>query len=277
MRPLVQSMKMQSSLRCLLALCGAVTVCGCAVSTVEEVGVAEEAALTSNALTSNALTSNALTSNALTSNALTSNALTSNALTSNALTSNALTSNALNDPNSLELMKYIVGCALPAGAEVVTPAETFEGELGLAPEWGLPGGHCDSACIGWVSGCVLSRVDFLGVHVEISVRGDLPALAVSAAEAAAYTDREATYYGDIFAAPQQRFACLSPGQTSDTRVCGPSLVGCVMTITGACNDVCAPPTADGAFRDCLGLVPAPGGLPFDFIEPFPGSVTVFLP
>ena len=241
-------------------------MCGCAASTVE-VGVAEEAALTSNALTSNALTSNALTSNAL----------TSNALTSNALTSNALTSNALNDPNSQEVMKYIVSCALPAGVEVVTPAQTYEGELGLAPEWGLPGGHCDRECIEWVSGCVLSRVDYLGVHVEISIRGDLPALAVSAAEAAAYTDREATYYGDIFAAPQQRFACLSPGQTEDTRVCGPSLTDCVMTITGSCNDVCDPPTADGAFRNCLGRVPDPIFPPLPIIEPFFGSVTVYLP
>src|SRR5580693_8552790 len=99
-------MKTQDSLQCLLVLFGALTVGGCtAPTTAEEVGVAEEAALTSNALTSNALTSNALTSNALTSNAL-----TSNALTSNALTSNALTSNALQDPNALEVLKYIVSC-----------------------------------------------------------------------------------------------------------------------------------------------------------------------
>jgi hypothetical protein len=252
------------------------TVCGCAASTAD-VGVAEEAALTSNALTSNALTSNALTSNALTSNALTSNALTSNALTSNALTSNALTSNALHDPNSQEVMKYIVSCALPAGVEVVTPAQTYAGELGLAPEWGLPGGHCGPSCIEWVSACVLSRVDFLGVHVEISIRGENPALAISAAEAANYDDREATYYGNIFTSPQQRFACLSPGKTEDPRVCGPSLAGCVMTITGSCNNVCGPPTADGAFQNCFGTVPNPIFPAFPLIEPFFGSVTVFLP
>ncbi len=211
-------MKNHISLGCLLALLGAITASGCAASTGEEVGVAEEPALTSNALTSNALTSNALTSNALTSNALTSNALTSNALTSNALTSNALTSNGLKDPNSQEVMYYIVGCALPAGAEVVTPEQTYQGELGLAPEWGLPGGQCDQDCQQWVSACVLARVDFLGVHVEISVRGASPALATSAAEQAAYPDREAAYFGNIFGATQQRFACLPPARRR-TRAC----------------------------------------------------------
>jgi hypothetical protein len=266
-------MKNQFSLQCLLALLGAITVSGCAVSTGEEVGVAEEAALTSNALTSNALTSNALTSNALTSNALTSNALTSNALTSNALTSNALTSNALKDPNAQEVMKYIVSCALPASARVVTPEQTYEGELGLAPEWGAPGGHCNKDCVEWVSACVLARVDFLGEHVEISIRGDNPALATSKAEQTAYPDREATYFGNIFAAEQQRFACLPPGATSDTRVCGPSLTGCVMSFTKPCDWVCDPPSADGAYRNCsaplgdVGLLEDLGGF---------RSITVYL-
>jgi hypothetical protein len=259
-------MKSQFSLRCLLVLLGALTATGCAVSTGEEVGVAEEAALTSNALTSNALTSNALTSNALTSNAL-----TSNALTSNALTSNALTSNALQDPDAREVLKYIVSCALPATAELVTPEETYPGELGLAPEWGEPGGHCDQNCAEWVSACVLSRVDFLGVHVEISIRGDEPALATSPAEQAAYPDREATYFGNIFTAPQQRFACLPPGATEDPRVCGPSIEGCVMSFTAACNEVCAPPSSDGAYNNCRAAVDGNG---WD-VQAF-RSVTVYL-
>jgi hypothetical protein len=266
-------MKFQSSLGCLLALFGAFTVSGCALSTANEVGVAEEAALTSNALTSNALTSNALTSNALTSNALTSNALTSNALTSNALTSNALTSNALQDPNAREVLKYIVSCALPADAEIVTPEETYAGELGLAPEWGAPGGHCDTDCAEWVSACVLARVDFLGVHVEISIRGENPALAVSASELAAYPDREAAYFGNIFGATQQRFACLPPGATEDPRVCGPSIKGCVMTFPGPCAEICDPPSKDGAYANCS--APADGHHFFDEWTAY-RSITVYL-
>src|SRR6185437_3209897 len=70
----------------------------------------------------------------------TSNALTGNALTGNALTGNALTGNALTDPNAREVLKYIVSCALPKGesVEFTVGSKDYEynGELGLAPEWG---------------------------------------------------------------------------------------------------------------------------------------------
>jgi hypothetical protein len=272
----LEHMKTQSSLGCLLLVLGAFAATGCVASTDEAVGVAEEAALTSNALTSNALTSNALTSNALTSNALTSNALTSNALTSNALTSNALTSNALADPNARELLKYVVSCALPTGAQVVTPSGTYEGSLGLAPQWGKPGGHCDESCQEWVSACVLSRVDYSGTKVSISIRGQNKALATSAQEQSSFSNREATYYGNIFKSPQLRFACLSPGKTALPRVCGPSLDNCVMTITGQCDDVCERPTKDGAFRNCRAPVSDDDNCGDDDGTTFHGSVTVFL-
>jgi hypothetical protein len=275
-------MKTQESLQCLLVLFGALTVGGCAVSTADEVGVAEEAALTSNALTSNALTSNALTSNALTSNALTSNALTSNALTSNALTSNALTSNALQDPNAAEVLYYIVSCALTPEQSVTVGGQTYYGELGIAPQWGETGGSCDTTCMGPVSACVLARVDYLGQHVEISVRSDSPALSASSAEMAAYPQIEATYYGNIFARATRRFVCLPPGLTQDPRVCGPSIESCVMQFTGACADACSPPLSaaeggQGAYLDCA--APVRGDLSWDpaNLEVFPGAVTVFLP
>ena len=41
------------------------------------------------------------------------------------------------------------------------------GSLGLAPQWGMEGGKCDTQCQRWVSACVLSRVDFLGVAKPI--------------------------------------------------------------------------------------------------------------
>ncbi len=265
-------MKTQPSLGCLLLVLGAFAATGCVASTDEVVGVAEEAALTTNALTTNALTTNALTTNALTTNALTTNALTTNALTTNALISQALT-----DPNAREVLKYIVSCALPVGAQISTPTGNYEGALGLAPQWGKPNGRCDESCQEWVSGCVLSRVDYAGVHVPISVRGQHKALATSAQERRDYPNREATYYGNIFKAPQLRFACLTPGATEIPRVCGPSLASCVMTITGYCNEVCERPTSDGAFRNCRAPVSDDDDRDCDDDgTEFHGSVTVFL-
>jgi hypothetical protein len=251
----------------------ALTACNGAPGEVDEqTGETQEAALTSNALTVNALTVNALTVNALTVNALTVNALTSNALTSNSLVSTALT-----DPNGRELFSYIVSCALPAQSEVTVKAGgvsySFDGGLGLAPQWGQPGGKCDEGCQEWVSACLLARVDYLGVHREISVRGQNPALAISLAELFTFPQREATYFGNVFTAPapQRRYACLSPGQTEISRVCGPTLKGCVVDVDAACNRVCGFPTLDGSFPDCQ---PEDG----DRDDPvYHGSITVFLP
>jgi hypothetical protein len=239
------------------------------------VGVAREESLTANALTANALTANALTANALTANALTANALTANALTANALTAGALT-----DPDARSLLKYVVGCALPAGSQIDLTiggvTYSFEGQLGLAARWGKPGGSCDASCRAWVSGCVLSRVNHLGVPVPISVRGENPQLSSTLVERQSYPRREATYYGDVFSSPQKRYACLSPGATADTRVCGSSLDGCVMTFVGACDDACDGVRGDGSFPNCRSAVrDAHGHFP-PGASSYPGSVTVFL-
>jgi hypothetical protein len=240
----------------------------------ESIGSAQQDALASNALASNALASNALASNALASNALASNALASNALASNALASNALVMQALDDPNAREVLQYMVSCALPANESVVVRVQgttyTYPGQLGLAAAWGEPGGTCNRDCQQWVSACLMARVDFLGVKREISLRGTNPALTLSAVERQDYTVREATYFGNVFTSPQQRYACLSPGQTEIQRVCGPSLDDCVVDVDASCNKVCDPPTADGAFRNCR---PHDGDCDD---PPYQGSITVFL-
>jgi hypothetical protein len=223
----------------------------------------------------NALTANALTANALTANALTANALTANALTANALTANALTANGLRDPLGRELLKYVVSCALPDGAGVTVQVDgttyRFAGSIGLAPEWGRASGSCDGSCQRWVSACVLARVDAAGVKREISIRGDNPALRPVWHELRDYPNREATYYGNIFAEHEPRYLCLSPGATSDTRVCGPSLDSCPMTVVGSCDDVCGDRGAFGTFQDCRTGRRWSGG------AVYAETVTVFLP
>jgi hypothetical protein len=237
--------------------------------------------LTPDALTANSLTATALVNNVLTGSAPTASALTGNPLTAGALTSNALTALALwVDPAARLLLGYVVGCALPAGAhlDIALGGETYayDGQLGLAPAWGQPGGRCDATCQGWVSACVLARVNYLGQTVPLSVRGGLAQLASSAAERQQYPDREATYYGNVFVSPQVRHACLSPGAAGDPRVCGPSLTGCVVGVVGACDAACDPVAADGSYPDCRDHLrnsakQFPAGT-----TAFPGSITVFL-
>ncbi|WP_437585516.1 hypothetical protein [Sorangium sp. So ce1000] len=239
------------------------------------VGEAEQGVLVDNALTSNALTSNALTSNALTSNAL-----TSNALTSNALTSNALTSSALQDPLARELLKYVVSCALPRGAHLDINVDGvvygFDGEIGLHKSWGDAGGSCDNACKTWVSACVLSRLNYLGTPTPISMRGNKGELSSDAAERTAYPTREAAYYGNIFANPPIYYACVSPEQSLIQRVCGPSLDGCVVTVTGTCRDACDKPQSDGSYPNCRDHVRnSSGKFPSGTIA-YSSSVTIFL-
>jgi hypothetical protein len=237
--------------------------CSSAPGEVEEpIGSAQQAALNTNALNTNALNTNALNTNAL----------NTNALNTNALNTNGLAARSLEDPLGRELFKYIVSCALPADQSVDVVVDgttyTFPGGTGLTPEWAQQA--CDESCQEWVSACVLARVDYLQQPREISLRGVNPALALSPGEGAAYTVREATYYGNIFRHNQRRYACLSPGQTEITRVCGPTLDGCVVDVDASCDKVCDAPTSDGAFQDCK---PEDGDRDD---RSYHGSITVYL-
>lgn len=250
--------------------------CAPATTTDEDVGEARQ-----NALIENALIENALIENALIENALIENALIENALIENALIENALIENALTDPNARELLKYVVSCALPADEHIHLTIEgvdyQFDGALGLAPEWGEEGGSCDEDCQSWVSACVISRLDYLGQSVLISLRGKNDGLDTTKAERAAYPNIEATYYGDIFTEPKQIFACLPPGKTQIPRVCGPDVSDCVVQIQGNCQNLCGQPRKDGSYPDCreAPTIKKNGGLKKG--EKHVGSVTVFLP
>jgi hypothetical protein len=207
--------------------------------------------------------------------ALAANALAANALAANALAANALAANALRDPLARQFLKYVVSCALPADKSVSISVDgqsyTYPGLLGMAPQWGEDGGSCDEECQRWVSGCVLARVDFLGVERMISLRGANKGLRTSEHEAHQYPVREATYFGNLFVPGQPRYLCLSPGQKQDERVCGDSLANCPMEVVGSCAQACAHEGAHDAFVDCSssGRARRP--------ENYHESVTVFLP
>jgi hypothetical protein len=237
---------------CLTACIGEAEPFGDEGSTEEEIATAEQAAFTKNAFTKNALTASALTRNRLATEAL-----TGGPLTSSALARSGEVMRALRDPLAREFLTYAAGCALPEGrsVQVTLDGEThvFEGELGLAPEWGRAHGQCNARCQGWVSACMLARVNHLGESVPLSMRGKNRALESRPEERKAFPHREAAYFGDLFAPEQLRFACKSPGSTLIRRVCGGTgedTDGCIVDVLGDCDDLCGAPAPDGSFSNC---------------------------
>jgi hypothetical protein len=237
-----------------------------------ETGVEEVSAY---ALSANALSANALSANALSANALSANALSANALSANALSANALTATALKDPMAREFLKYVVSCALPDDEVIKMTIDgqsySFPGSLGMEPQWGERGGSCDESCQRWITACVLARVDFLGVERPISVRGLNQGLKTTGKEAKDYPVREATYFGNVFAPGKPLYACLSPDQTTDVRVCGDDMKNCPMQVVGSCAKACAVEGKFGQFDFCSTSGKALH--PETYLE----SVTVFLP
>ena len=207
--------------------------------------------------------------------ALSANALSANALSANALSANALTATALKDPMAREFLKYVVSCALPDDEVIKMTIDgqsySFPGSLGMEPQWGERGGSCDESCQRWITACVLARVDFLGVERPISVRGLNQGLKTTGKEAKDFPVREATYFGNVFAPGKPLYACLTPGMTTDVRVCGDSMASCPMKVVGSCADACAYEGQFGQFDLCSTSGKALH--PETYLE----SVTVFLP
>jgi hypothetical protein len=175
------------------------------------------------------------------------------------------------DPSARTVLKYIVSCALPAGAHIdLNVGGTvygYDGQIGLAPEWGLDGGSCDATCQAWVSGCVISRINYAGHVVPISVRG-AELGGTPASEMSTYSSPDAVFYGNIFTWPQVRYACLPPNGEL-TRTCGQGnpLATCVgVTYLGPCTSLCGNVAADGSYQNCTdGAGTA-----------YPGSISIFL-
>jgi hypothetical protein len=118
-------------------------------------------------------------------------------------------------PGELELLRYIVRCALPskAAARVSGDREAFRlsGELGLAPDWQHRALAPEERRL--VSPCVLALANAYGVSVRISLRADPglgqppPSLRASASERAAFPLYEGAFFGDIFSAGATAYAC----------------------------------------------------------------------
>jgi len=230
------------------------------------------------------LASNRLIANRLTANRLSANRLAANRLTSNGLDVNGLgASDLLATADGRSVLSYLVTCALPADMTLEAnqnscvvdddckehnqdgtvnndnPTYTgscnanvchysFPGNLGLAPEW--LDQRLSKEGKGWISACLLARVNLHDTAEEISIRGAHPALAISPDEALIYTVEEGAFYGNVFTRddePLIEIACRGEGQGSGagglvTRECArpdpanPGFTKCGFTFAGDCRD-----------------------------------------
>jgi hypothetical protein len=202
---------MEVLMRPLYFAAACVSLLACTVEA-PDTSVTNQKSETRNRLASNRLASNRLASNRLASNRLASNRLASNSL---ALTANPDTDDILATEEGRDVYSYIVSCALEAGTTIsadvadagtVGPPDynytctndhcTFGGALGLAPRW--EDHKLDGKGQGWVSACVLARVNANGEAESISLRGRSGALTVEGDELFFYTAEEGAFYGNVF-------------------------------------------------------------------------------
>jgi hypothetical protein len=210
----------------------------------------------------------------------TQNRLATNRLATNRLATNRLATNGLSEVSSIadlkamasdeggrELLTYMLSCALPEGqslsVETDTGTYTFDGLIGLAPNWLTTPLSVEDRR--WVSACLLARVNYYGITVHISMRGDSPALAITPEEGSDYPLYEGAFWGDLFVdGPQDKNACISAYKATDPQVADVPLRECTVptgdgTLTmcdfkaaGTCEDVCSGRDGDNGYASCAG-------------------------
>jgi len=163
------------------------------------------ARLAANRLSANRLSPFSAAANSAAASKLAGSALATKELSPNRYKANPRsTRDFMASDEGQEVLTFIVSCALPEGATLVTTAPDgssleFFGELGLADEW--LSHPLKKAGRGWVSACLFARVSNNDVPIPISMRGRHPALATSAEETSAWNLEEGAFYGDYFVAP----------------------------------------------------------------------------
>jgi hypothetical protein len=198
-----------------------------------------------------------MSANGMSANGMSANGMSANGMSANGLSAGTLTPGnaaAIQDPgeqgdNAREFMSYVVSCALTPSQHLdfswtdeagAVHNESYYGALGLAPNWAL--GPLDVSGQQWVSACLAARVNALGVHVPLSLRGTHPALAVTQTERQNYGTREAVWFGNIFTSNPAVYACYDPVNfllaDLDKRVCAqpvPGVFDCgIIHVLGPC-------------------------------------------
>ncbi|WP_375768854.1 hypothetical protein NR798_45455 [Archangium gephyra] len=126
----------------------------------------------------NSLTTQALVLNAISTNPTANTLVATGGLAPlfDPVTGNSYLRLQLRDPDAQSFMSYLVGCALPAGHNVLwkdpltLAVRSWEGKAGLCPQWET--GAPSQVCKNRVSSCLLARNNALGRRVELSIRGE---------------------------------------------------------------------------------------------------------
>jgi hypothetical protein len=239
------------------ALLLASSLVACTDDPVEE-GSGSQSVVIDNRLAANRLAANRLAANRLAANRLAANRLAANRLEIDPIGAGDL----LKTPEGIELMTFIVSCALPSGVTLVATEPgtgtvlEFFGEVGLAPKWEK---HAlDKKGQRWISACLYARVNANNVTVPISMRGPHKGLVTTPDEVRDWPLQEAAFYGNYFrpvTEPIVWIACRGKDQAHGEngglvdRDCAepdpahPGLTICGFTYAGDCGDYDPPASA----------------------------------
>ena len=184
------------------------------------------------------------------------------------------------------LLRYTVGCALDTtqsmsftwvDADNVSHDETYSGVLGLAPDWASGPLAADGQT--WVSACLIARVNYFGVTVNVSLRGPMAGLDASESELAAYTKEEGAFWGNLFTTTPTAYACHNVPDTDHSRaayrVCATGYVdssgamqSCgIIERLGSCSSTCGQLDSAGYYASCSdGAGPSSSSVVTVFLE-----------
>ena len=105
---------------------------------------------------------------------------------------------------------YLVRCALPANTSITKGSYTFQGLLGMAPQW--QNGACDTNCQENVSACMLAHVNTAGIHVPLWIVAQNAA--VGWGQDPEFPNQEGAFFGNVF----------TPARTAPTRTRSPHVL-----------------------------------------------------
>ncbi len=186
------------------------------------------------------------------------------------LDASAMTTFANEGSAARATLSYIFSCAYPSTSSfsvtIAGTQYTFTGAYDLALYWG--GAPLTTADRQLMSACVLSRVNYYGDAVNISMRGSSSTLATTSQELQNYILEEGAFYGDVLGGPSNLaiHTCMGSDAASqpntgdlDFRRCteGASGVGqetlCSFIYDGLCSSVCSVTVGSaGHYDQCNG-------------------------
>ncbi|MFM2417091.1 MAG: hypothetical protein RL385_1814 [Pseudomonadota bacterium] len=115
----------------------------------------------------------------------------------------------LSNDDAIVTAKYLVRCALPAGASLrvkdyTGALVTLSGEIGVAAEW--KEAACSTACEEKVTACLMALTNGKGEHVPLELSA--PFTPLGTATSGRFPYQEAAFYGNVFVDPPQAFYCI---------------------------------------------------------------------